>query len=105
VNGPKLIRDLVPQRAAERGAHLTTRVADPDEMPALFRAKLAEEIGELYDAGTEAACREELADVLEVLYAIADLHGITPVELETERQAKADRCGGFARRLVWDGAP
>jgi predicted house-cleaning noncanonical NTP pyrophosphatase (MazG superfamily) len=98
VTGPKLIRDLVPQRAAERGDQLTTRVAEPAEMPGLLAAKLAEEVREYLDSGDPA----ELADVAEVVVALAAVHGI---DLEAARMRKLADRGGFARRLVWDGAP
>lgn len=93
---PKLVRDLVPQRAAERGDHLTTRVAEPAEIPGLLAAKLLEEVREFLDSGDPA----ELADVAEVVVALAAMHGL---DLEAARLRKLVDRGGFARRLVWGG--
>ena len=92
----KLVRDRIPEiiRAAGRAAE--TRVADPDEHGALLRAKLYEEAGEYASGGDPA----ELSDLLEVVHALAALHGITPGELEERRSAKAAERGGFSNRLV-----
>ncbi|HEX3961319.1 MAG TPA: nucleoside triphosphate pyrophosphohydrolase, partial [Trebonia sp.] len=46
---------------------------------------------------------EELADVLEVIYALAALSGLDAAQLEKLRAAKADERGGFTRRYVWHG--
>lgn len=96
----KLVRDRIPERfPASR-----YRVLDDAEFGAALRAKLTEEVGEYLADGTP----EELADVLEVLHALAALHGLTPGELEEMRVRKAAERGGFAGR-VWlelpDGEP
>lgn len=43
---------------------------------------------------------EELADLLEVVYRVAELRGVSPEKLEQIRQEKAAERGGFARNLV-----
>ncbi|MFC5187687.1 nucleoside triphosphate pyrophosphohydrolase family protein [Actinomadura harenae] len=45
----------------------------------------------------------ELADVLEVVHALAALHGVSPAGLEKARAAKAGERGGFAGRVVLRG--
>ncbi|WP_216651584.1 nucleoside triphosphate pyrophosphohydrolase [Actinomadura litoris] len=92
----KLVRDRIPEiiRSAGRGAD--TRVAGPEEYRALLRAKLYEEAGEYVASGEP----EELADLLEVLHALAAVDGITPDDLEARRAAKWERRGGFAERIV-----
>lgn len=42
---------------------------------------------------------EELADKLEVLYAIAKARGYTPEQIETARLAKLEELGGFDQRI------
>lgn len=97
MTAPKLVRDLVPV--------VNTRIATVDEMPGLLRAKLQEEVAEYLKSGDPV----ELADILEVLYALADAHRIGPAGLDGLREAKAAGMGRFAHRLVWlgneDGAP
>ncbi|GAA3123030.1 hypothetical protein GCM10020254_82680 [Streptomyces goshikiensis] len=46
---------------------------------------------------------EELADVLEVAFALAADLGVDPTQLEKIRAAKAEQRGGFAERIVWTG--
>jgi predicted house-cleaning noncanonical NTP pyrophosphatase (MazG superfamily) len=46
---------------------------------------------------------QELADVLEVVYALAEDIGAGRERLETVRAAKAARNGAFTKRLVWSG--
>ncbi|MDM8521612.1 hypothetical protein QUF64_16325 [Anaerolineales bacterium HSG6] len=43
--------------------------------------------------------RVELADILEVVYALAQQMGHTPSDLEVIRREKAIHRGGFAKRL------
>lgn len=45
----------------------------------------------------------ELADVLEVLYAIAGAKGMSKDELEKARQGKLRKRGSFGNRVVLDG--
>lgn len=96
---PKLVRDLVPTRAAEHGDEMRTRAAGPGELPGLLRAKLREEVDEYLVMDDPA----ELADVLEVVYALALGHGLSPAALERLRLAKRADRGGFTARLVWAG--
>ncbi len=92
----KLVRDRIPQIIRDEGGAPESRVAGSEEHAALLRAKLNEEAGEYAASGDPA----ELADLLEVIHALAALHGMTPADLEKQRAAKAAERGGFTRRLV-----
>jgi predicted house-cleaning noncanonical NTP pyrophosphatase (MazG superfamily) len=92
----KLVRDRIPEIIRDAGGLPESRVAGQEEHAALLRAKLNEEAGEYAASGDPA----ELADLLEVIHALAALHGITPAELEEHRATKAAARGGFSRRLV-----
>lgn len=74
------------------------RILDVEEYAAALRAKLQEEVAEYLEAHDP----QELADVLEVLHALAALHGLTPQELEAQRAAKAQARGGFGGRVWMD---
>ncbi|THF70536.1 hypothetical protein E7T06_07480 [Deinococcus sp. Arct2-2] len=89
----KLVRDGIP---AIMGTSAVARVLDADEYVVALRVKLEEEVSEYLDAHNP----EELADVLEVLHALAAQHGLTPEQLEALRAAKAQARGGFGGR-VW----
>ncbi|ANE44093.1 nucleoside triphosphate pyrophosphohydrolase [Deinococcus puniceus] len=91
----KLVRDGIP---AIVGAGAVARILDVEEYAAALRAKLQEEVAEYLEAHDP----QELADVLEVLHALAALHGLTPQELEAQRAAKAQARGGFGGRVWMD---
>jgi predicted house-cleaning noncanonical NTP pyrophosphatase (MazG superfamily) len=92
----KLVRDKIP----ELYPHYGYRRATPDETTLLLRLKLAEETGEALSAPDPESLAKELADVLEVVYEIADQHGVSLHELEILRRAKADAHGRFSEGWV-----
>jgi predicted house-cleaning noncanonical NTP pyrophosphatase (MazG superfamily) len=98
----KLVRDRIPQIIRENGAEPVTYTADRAEYRSRLRDKLGEEVAEFLDADEEAA-PEELADVLEVVRALAADLGVGAEQLEKIRDAKAGERGGFADRIVWTG--
>ncbi|BDP42205.1 hypothetical protein DAETH_21740 [Deinococcus aetherius] len=88
----KLVRDRIPHLFP---AYAYRVLAEAEYRPALLD-KLEEETQEYLADRTP----EELADVLEVLHALAALHGLTPEGLEELRARKAAERGGFVGR-VW----
>ncbi|MEU8773515.1 nucleoside triphosphate pyrophosphohydrolase [Streptomyces sp. NPDC048606] len=98
----KLVRDRIPEIIRATGAEPEVYVADPAEYRRRLRAKLAEEVAEYMEADDTDA-PEELADVLEVAFALAADLGIDADGLERLRAAKAEQRGGFAQRIVWTG--
>ena len=71
-----------------------------EEYQRLLFAKLSEEVLEFIASNGDPM---ELADVLEVVMALADDLGIGQQELETLRAKKAAERGGFAAGIVWSG--
>ena len=61
--------------------------------------KLNEELAE-YQADKSL---EELADLLEVMYAVAEARGYSVQQLEKVRREKAEKRGGFSKRLRLKG--
>ncbi|MFF7632961.1 nucleoside triphosphate pyrophosphohydrolase [Kitasatospora sp. NPDC008050] len=98
----KLVRDRIPQIIRQDGAEPVTYTADPEEYRDRLRDKLGEEVAEFLDADEESA-PGELADVLEVVRALAADLGVDADQLEMIREAKAGERGGFADRIVWTG--
>lgn len=94
----KLIRDKIPELAAARGEVLDVRVADEGEMYDLLVDKLVEEAAELRAARTDAEKDDELADVVEVVLALARARGRRDVY--TLGMHKYGERGGFRKRLV-----
>ena len=100
----KLVRDRIPELAAANGHPSTFEQASEAEFALLLRAKLLEEAQEAATAST-AALVEELGDVLQVLYALAELAGCAAAETEWARVRKARTHGAYTRRLLWQPPP
>jgi len=69
---------------------------DDPEYLRYIEYKLIEELEEYL----ESKDPEELADLLEVIYRVSELRGISSKNLEIIRQKKAAERGGFAKNLV-----
>lgn len=89
----KLVRDRIPDLFGG-----SARPLNPPDFRVALREKLREETEEYLEAGDV----QELADVLEVVYALAALDGLTPADLEALRARKAEARGAFLRRLWWE---
>ncbi|MBR6670996.1 MAG: nucleoside triphosphate pyrophosphohydrolase, partial [Ruminococcus sp.] len=72
-----------------------TRTLTQEEYLSELDRKLNEECAE-YQADKSL---EELADMLEVMYAIAEARGYSVAELEQVRAEKAEKRGRFADRI------
>lgn len=94
----KLVRDLIPDIITGSGGTAVIRVLEPDEFRAALHAKLAEESEELRTAAPEAQLGE-LADLLEVVKALAADTGHTLDEVIDAAAAKTAKRGGFTSRL------
>jgi predicted house-cleaning noncanonical NTP pyrophosphatase (MazG superfamily) len=103
----KLIRDRIPEIMAANSQPCTHRLATLGEYRYWLHAKLVEETAEAIAAAlphaNPAELVGELADVLEVVYQLADLSGITARDLEQARRAKRQVRGGFTRGVIWPG--
>ncbi|WP_326637736.1 nucleoside triphosphate pyrophosphohydrolase [Streptosporangium sp. NBC_01755] len=97
----KLVRDRIPEIIREQGREpVVTVLGEADYREALLE-KLFEESTELREAAvTEVA--EEIADVLEVLRAIAKVHGHEWMDIEKVAEAKRAGRGAFLERLYLD---
>ncbi len=91
----KLIRDKIPEIIESSGRTPVIRTLDDTEYLTELDRKLNEECAE-YQADKSL---EELADMLEVIYAIAEARGHSPEELERVRAEKAAKRGGFKKRI------
>jgi predicted house-cleaning noncanonical NTP pyrophosphatase (MazG superfamily) len=100
----KLVRDNIPQLATANGHPGIFHQATAAEYALSLRAKLLEEAQEAATA-TPATLVEELGDVLQVLYALAELAGCAAAEIECARARKARTHGAYTRRLLWQPPP
>jgi len=95
----KLVRDKIPEIIRNAGKNPKTRVLAQEEYLQELDIKLNEEVAE-YQADKSL---EEIADVLEVLYAICDARGYSLDELMDLRKKKAEDRGEFKERIYWEG--
>jgi predicted house-cleaning noncanonical NTP pyrophosphatase (MazG superfamily) len=96
----KLVRDRIPELAATTGQPGSYYQASEAEFALSLRAKLLEEAQEAATA-SPATLIEELGDVLQVLYAIAELAGLAAADVECARARKARTHGTYTRRILW----
>lgn len=96
----KLVRDRIPEFIREDGLEPVISVAGPAEYASRLRDKLGEEVAEFLASDDDPL---ELADILEVVYALAASTGTDRAGLEALRATKAEHNGSFGQRLVWHG--
>jgi len=71
---------------------------NPSETFILLREKITEELNELAETAFNDV--DEYADVIEVLYAMANFQGLSKDEIEIARLKKLDEKGGFKKCLI-----
>ena len=91
----KLVRDKIPELIRAQGETPHTRILGQEEYTIRLEAKLDEEVQEFHKEQN----LEELADILEVVYALAEDLGHTRQELEAVYDRKHDARGGFRERI------
>lgn len=94
----KLVRDKIPEIIKKKGVIPVTHIASDNEYWRKLKEKLQEEVDEFIKDSNE----EELADILEVVYAICDYKKIDKKELELLRKKKAEERGGFKDQIILD---
>ena len=95
----KLVRDKIPDIIEADGKSCKTRILSDEEYIAALEEKLNEEVAE-YQADKNL---EEMADVLEVLFAICEARGHSVEELMEVRNEKREKRGGFEQKIFWSG--
>jgi predicted house-cleaning noncanonical NTP pyrophosphatase (MazG superfamily) len=91
----KLVRDRIPEIIEQAGKRCKIRSLSSEEYKQCLRAKLTEEVEEFLNSGE----LNELADILEVIYALAEASGLSWDELEQIRQMKAEERGRFHQQF------
>ena len=91
----KLVRDKIPQIIREQGEMPYIRILEKEEYTAHLEEKLDEEVQEFHRDKN----LEELADILEVVYALAEDLGHSRQALEECYDRKHEKRGGFRDRV------
>ena len=92
----KLVRDHIPEMITIIGKEPVCEILDDEKYIQMLEKKLQEEIDE-YLVAKEP---EELADLLEVIYALSEANGLSPEELEKIRSDKAEERGTFSKKIL-----
>lgn len=92
----KLVRDRIPEIIEADGKVCICETLSDEDYIYLLDQKLNEELAEYQ----ESKSLEELADLLEVVQAVAKARGWTLGELERVRANKAAKRGGFEKKIL-----
>lgn len=92
----KLVRDRIPEIIEASGKNCVCEPLSDDQYLEMLDTKLNEELAEYQ----ESKSMEELADLLEVIRAVALARGSSIEEIEAIRVAKAEKRGGFEKKLL-----
>ena len=92
----KLVRDLIPEIIEASGKRCVCSTLSDEEYLAKLDEKLNEELAEYQ----ESKSLEELADLLEVMRAVAAARSSSMDEVESIRRDKAAKRGGFEKKIL-----
>ena len=95
----KLVRDNIPNIIKDNGEIAVTRILDDIEYRKELYKKLIEEANELVNSNDQKNTLEELADVLEVIRAIAILEDKKLDDIIEIASQKRLKRGEFAKRI------
>lgn len=91
----KLVRDRIPEIIEKQGEKPVYRILNPEEYTRCLEEKLDEEVREFHADRNIG----ELADILEVLIALADDLGYSEEKLMDVRRKKQEERGSFQKRI------
>lgn len=92
----KLVRDKIPEIIEKSGKWCEAEILSDEKYLEMIDRKLDEELAEYHKDQNI----EELADLLEVIYAATKARGYSIEELEKVRAEKAEKRGGFDKKLL-----
>lgn len=92
----KLVRDNIPEIIEADNKTCLTEILSDEKYIEMLDEKLNEELLEYQ----ESKDIEEIADMLEVMNAIVVARGYSVEELEKIRKDKADKRGGFVKKML-----
>jgi predicted house-cleaning noncanonical NTP pyrophosphatase (MazG superfamily) len=95
----KLVRDGIPEVIENTGKEFFTRILNETEYIEQLKKKAYEELEEYVNTDNKVDAIEELADLLEIIHALAKYHGSSIAEVEEVRKQKAEKRGGFKDKI------
>lgn len=94
----KLVRDNIPSIIESKGETAVTRILDNDMYKSELEKKLNEEYHEVLEASGDARI-EELADMLEIIRALAKLEDKTLQDVINCADIKNEKRGAFEKKI------
>lgn len=95
----KLVRDKEPEIIERNKKYSLTKALYDEEFLTALNEKLIEEANEVINAKTKGEITEELADLLEVMLAKANIKYITLEDILKAREEKKAKKGGFDDKI------
>lgn len=95
----KLVRDKIPHIIENKGEKAITRTLDDNEYWISLLEKAKEELHEVETAENLDEMKRELADLLEVVRAMAENKGFSLSDILKEADEKVEKRGGFFQRV------
>ena len=92
----KAVRDRIPEIIRATGSICVVEQLDDDGFLPLLERKLLEEVGEYVVSGSVG----ELVDLVEVVYRIVELKGVSQEDFERMRDEKAELRGRFDSNTI-----
>ena len=92
----KLVRDKIPEIIEADGKSCKTKILSDEEYIKMIDAKLDEELAEYHKDQNI----EELADLMEVIYAATEARGYSMEQLEAVRLDKVEKRGAFKEKIL-----
>ena len=93
----KLVRDKIPDNWNPKyGKNPKVHIADNEEFYEKLKEKLLEETKEFLREDNEM----EIADILEVIYALCEYKQISKETLESIRNERVKKSGAFKKRII-----
>ena len=92
----KLVRDKIPEIIEKSGKQCEMEILSDEKYFEMIDKKLDEELAEYHKDKN----LEELADLLEVIFAATKARGYSIEKLEKVRAEKAEKRGGFDKKIL-----
>ena len=92
----KLVRDKIPEIIEKSGKQCEIEILSDEKYLEMIDKKLDEELAEYHKDKNI----EELADLLEVIYAATKARGYSIEDLEKVRVEKTEKRGGFDKKIL-----
>ena len=93
---PKLVRDYIPDQIAKNNLSVMYSFADEKDYKLYLERKLVEEVAEYLESNSSG----ELADILEVVFALAETKEINEKQLMKIRKSKRKKNGAFKNGII-----